>query len=76
MPSNPLVPELMVSNLERSLEFYCSVIGFEVEFDRPEKRFAYLRFFGSELMIEEDRPSEGDPWIVDPRDYPRGRGLN
>jgi lactoylglutathione lyase len=74
----PLVPELSVVDLERSLSFYCGLLGFEVLFDRPEDRFAYLSFHGSELMIEEDRPSEGvsSPWIIEPLDYPRGRGLN
>jgi lactoylglutathione lyase len=38
----------------------------------------YMSFFGSELMIEEDRPrSETSAlWIIGPLDYPRGRGLN
>ncbi len=78
MPTCSLVPELGVSNFEKSLWFYRDIIGFKVEFDRPENRFAYLSFFGSELMIEEDRPREGISacWVVEPLDYPRGRGLN
>ena len=74
----PLVPELSVVDLERSLSFYCGLLGFEVMFDRPEDRFAYLSFHGSELMIEEDRLREGisSQWIIEPLDYPRGRGLN
>ncbi|NBW42173.1 VOC family protein, partial [bacterium] len=74
----PLVPELSVVDLERSLSFYCGLLGFEVLFDRPEDRFAYLSFHGSELMIEEDRLREGisSQWIIEPLDYPRGRGLN
>lgn len=37
-----------------------------------------MSFHGSELMIEEDRPREGISalWIIEPLDYPRGRGLN
>ena len=47
-------------------------------FERPENRFVYMTFHGSELMIEEDRQREGDSalWIIEPLDYPRGRGLN
>jgi catechol 2,3-dioxygenase-like lactoylglutathione lyase family enzyme len=37
-----LVPELYVSNLSVSLEFYLDVLGFRVEYERPEDRFAAL----------------------------------
>ncbi len=78
MPQNRLVPELSVANFDKSLWFYRDVIGFNVDFERPEDLFAYLSFFGSELMIEEDRPRSGSSaqWIVEPLDFPRGRGLN
>ena len=78
MPLNRLVPELSVSNLETSLHFYRDILGFEVEFERPEDRFVYLTFYGSKLMLEEDRPREGESklWIVEPLDRPRGRGIN
>lgn len=77
-PQVRLVPELSVSDLEQSLRFYRDVIGFQVEFERPEDRFVYLSLHGSELMIEEDREREGVSalWIVKPLDFPRGRGLN
>lgn len=73
-----LVPELSVSDLDKSLHFYRDIIGFKVMFQRPENRFVYMSFHGSELMIEEDRPREGISalWIIEPLDYPRGRGLN
>jgi catechol 2,3-dioxygenase-like lactoylglutathione lyase family enzyme len=73
-----LVPELSVRDLDTSLHFYRDVVGFEVLFERPENRFAYMTFHGSELMIEEDRPRVGISalWIIEPLDYPRGRGLN
>jgi hypothetical protein len=37
-----LVPEISVSNLERSLAFWCGLAGFDVCYDRPAARFAYL----------------------------------
>ncbi len=73
-----LVPELSVKDLDKSLHFYRDIIGFEILFERPENRFVYMKFYGSEFMIEEDRPREGTSalWIIEPLDYPRGRGLN
>lgn len=78
MPQNNLVPELLVSNLESSLKFYRDILGFKVEFERPEDRFAYLSFYGSELMIEEHvaREDASSLWVIEPLDYPKGRGLN
>lgn len=78
MPHNTLVPELSVSNLEDSKKFYIEIIGFKIDFERPEDQFVYMSYFGSELMIEQDREREGisAQWIVEPLDYPRGRGLN
>lgn len=75
---NKLVPELSVSHLERSRRFYVDTLGFVVKFERPENRFIYMTFFGVDLMIEEDRERSGESalWIVEPLDYPRGRGLN
>ncbi len=72
---NPLVPELIVSDLPRSLAFYCGVIGFKIEYDRPEEHFALLSFGGSQLMLEQDWQSES-PWRVGPLEPPYGRGIN
>lgn len=78
MSENKLVPELSVSNLDVSRHFYQNILGFKVKFERPENRFIYMSFFGVEFMIEEDRERDRDSarWIVEPLDYPRGRGLN
>ena len=78
MSVTKLVPELSVSNLERSRKFYVDMLGFQIKFERPEDRFIYMSLGGVDLMIEEDRPREGSSalWIIEPLDYPRGRGLN
>ena len=50
---NRLIPELDVSDLDRSLAFYVDVVGFRVLYDRPEERFAFLDLDGARLMLEE-----------------------
>ena len=72
---NPLVPEMIVSDLSRSLYFYCEVLGFRVEYQRPEHLFAFLSFHGSQLMLEQDDLEESS-WRVGPLEQPFGRGMN
>ncbi len=72
---NALIPELIVSDLQQSLQFYHDILGFKIEYDRPEDKFAFLSYYGSQLMLEEDYPDES-PWRVGPLERPFGRGLN
>ena len=37
-----LSPELLVSDLARSLEFWRDLCGFSIAYERAEERFAYL----------------------------------
>ena len=73
MPS--VVPELDVHDLVRSLDFYCSVLGFRVRFDRPEERFAYLILDDVHLMLEE-AAGPGRRFRTAPLEHPFGRGAN
>ena len=72
---NRLVPEMIVSDLARSLQFYCGVLGFGIEYQRPEHLFAFLSFHGSQLMLEQDDLEES-AWRVGPLEAPFGRGMN
>lgn len=75
MPSSPLVPELYVSEIGRSLRFYTAVLGFAVLYARPEERFVYLVREGAALMLEQP----ADPartWLAGPLEPPYGRGIN
>ncbi len=72
---NTLVPELLVTNLERSLAFYRDTLGFKVEYQRPEAYFAFLSFYGSQLMLEQD-DQQASEWRVGPLEAPFGRGMN
>jgi catechol 2,3-dioxygenase-like lactoylglutathione lyase family enzyme len=73
MHFSPLVPELYVSDLARSLDFYCGLLGFSVLYDRPEERFAYLDREGAQLMLEQPT---GRAWVSGPIERPFGRGVN
>jgi catechol 2,3-dioxygenase-like lactoylglutathione lyase family enzyme len=69
---NRLIPELSVSNFERSLAFYTEVLQFSIAFQRPEHQFAFLTLQGSQIMIEQ----QNGHWDTAPLEYPYGRGIN
>jgi hypothetical protein len=71
MKFNKLVPELSVTNLEKSLEFYMK-LGFKLEYERKESKFAFLSFQGSQIMLEEVNTH----WETGELKYPFGRGIN
>lgn len=70
---NKLIPELSVSNLDKSLEFYENC-GFKIEYDRPENKFAFISLEGSQIMIQEI--SKNDKWTLEKLKYPFGNGVN
>ena len=72
MKFNKLIPELSVSNFEKSLEFYTKIIGFKIEYQRDESKFAIISFQGSQLMIEEIN----NHWSTGKLEKPFGRGIN
>ncbi|TAG78376.1 MAG: VOC family protein [Betaproteobacteria bacterium] len=69
---NPMVPELIVASVERSLVFY-KAAGFSVRFQRTDPQFAYLELGNAQLMLEQQH-SQG--WTIEPLDRPLGRGVN
>lgn len=68
---NKLIPELSVSNINKSKEFYLS-LGFSVLYERIEDKFCFLELDGNQLMIEE----VNDHWNTGELEYPYGRGIN
>jgi catechol 2,3-dioxygenase-like lactoylglutathione lyase family enzyme len=68
-----LVPELICSDIERSLRFYTDILGFAVLYARPEERFAYLDREGAQIMIEQ---SVGRRFLAAELEHPFGRGIN
>ena len=71
----PVVPELDVSDLARSLAAYEGVLGFECRVTRPEERFAYLVREGAHLMLQE-AAGPGRRFRTAPLAPPFGRGVN
>lgn len=72
---NKLVPELMVTDLQASLAFWVSCLGFNVAYQRPEDGFAYLDLDGAQVMLEQVDPDAGQ-WLTAELSRPFGRGVN
>jgi catechol 2,3-dioxygenase-like lactoylglutathione lyase family enzyme len=70
---NKMVPELLVSDLARSLAFYVELLGFSLAFQRDEPSFAYLDYDGAQLMLEQIHDGG---WITAALEAPLGRGVN
>jgi catechol 2,3-dioxygenase-like lactoylglutathione lyase family enzyme len=69
-----LIPELKVTNFEKSLDFYTKRCSFEIYYARPEESFVMLEKDGAMLMIE--LMESQDRWQVGKREYPLGQGIN
>ncbi|MDD5626978.1 MAG: VOC family protein [Patescibacteria group bacterium] len=74
MKFNSLKPELYVSNFQKSLYFYTNLLGFKLEYQRPNPLFAFLSYQGSQIMIQQEDNVE--EWHNGKPEYPYGRGLN
>ncbi|MEO8531363.1 MAG: VOC family protein, partial [Deltaproteobacteria bacterium] len=66
------VPELMVSDFQRSFSFWTQVIGFGVAYQRAAQNFAYLEHpDGAQIMLWQN---DGD-WETAKLEPPFGRGV-
>ncbi|HUK08218.1 MAG TPA: VOC family protein [Stellaceae bacterium] len=70
-----VVPEMDVSDLERSLHVYVTVLGFRCHVRRPEEKFAYLIRESAHLMLEE-AGGPGRSFSTAALEHPFGRGIN
>lgn len=70
---NPIIPELSVSNLEKSLEFY-KVADFTVKYERPENKFAFISLNKIQFMLQEI--TDHEKWDIGKLVYPFGNGIN
>lgn len=71
MKFNSLIPELSVSNINQSKEFYLN-LGFTIKYERPENKFCFLELEENQIMIEQINEN----WSVGTLEYPYGRGIN
>ena len=71
MKFNSLIPELSVTDINKSKEFY-QKIGFIIKYERPENKFCFLELEENQIMIEEIN----DNWNTGKLEYPFGRGIN
>ena len=71
MRFNKLIPELSVTDIKKSKEFYIK-LGFRILYERKEDKFAFLEFEGNQIMIEQIN----DNWNTGELEYPFGRGIN
>lgn len=72
---NKLFVELTVANLERSLDFYSRVLGFDCTFITARRDYAVLRLFENEIRLRQ----KPEPWLKEifgELESPFGRGVN
>jgi len=69
---NALIPELSVSDINKSLYFYLNILLFQLEYERKDDKFALLSLGNCQIMIEEINGH----WETGTLSYPFGRGIN
>ncbi|MET1001465.1 MAG: VOC family protein [Acidimicrobiia bacterium] len=74
--TSSMVVELDVSDLEQSLVFYVSALGFTVAVDRPERRFAYLTRDGCVDLMLQSADGPGERLRTAALERPFGRGVS
>ena len=72
MKFSGLIPELSVSSINESKKFYINILGFHLEYERREDKFAFLSYGEAQIMIEEINGN----WNTGNLEYPLGRGVN
>ena len=76
MYTTPLTPELICSDIKKSIKFYADILGFEIQYQRPEQGFAMLTRQGSRLMLDQYMGAKTRLLVRDKFEQPYGRGIN
>ncbi len=69
-----LVPELLVTDATKSIEFWCGLCGFQINYRRAQEGFAYISRGSAHVML--DQRGVGRDWVTAPLARPFGRGIN
>ena len=72
MKFNSLIPEVSVIDIKESKKIYIDILGFKLEYERVEEKFALLSLGDIQIMIEE----VNGYWNTGKLEYPFGRGIN
>ena len=72
MKFNSLIPELTVRDIDITRRFYADILGFKIEYERPENRFIFVSLEANQIMLEQ----ENGNWNIGTLEYPYGRGVN
>lgn len=70
---NKIIPELTITNLVNSLNFY-KACGFKIEYEREEDQFAFISLGEIQFMLQVY--SEEEKWQLANLEHPFGRGIN
>lgn len=65
MNFNKLIPELSVTDINRTRKFYVDVLGFKICYERPEDKFIFVEKDGNQIMLEQIN----DNWNVGGTEY-------
>lgn len=71
MKFNTLLPELSVSDINASKDFYL-LLGFKIIYERKEDKFIFVQREQSQLMLQQG----GAEWRLAELKYPLGNGIN
>ena len=74
MRFNKNIPELDVTNLERTIKFY-KTCGFKIEYERIEDKFVFMSL-EDEIQFMFQEIDTNNKWLTGPLEYPFGRGIN
>jgi len=69
---NALMPELSVKDIDVSKNFYLDILGFVLEYERVEDKFAFISYGEAQIMLEQINGY----WKTGNFAYPLGRGIN
>lgn len=69
---NAFIPELSVTDIEKSKWFYIKVLGFQIEYERVYDKFVFIALEETQIMLEEINGH----WETGELVYPFGRGIN